>query len=303
MKKESKKLVILGMIFFLILGILVSGQNSSNFSIKEETIENKTEINSTKNTENSYEYEDKNQTSIRIDNDSENNDDLFIDIDEINKQDYENKTNSSDNSEEKENLQLKNNTKNNTDIENSSNNSIENKTNFSDSIIQKDSDSSDTKNSSEENKDSEINNSEKNSGEEDEKKEERPIKRTLYKEGEKELEFETLGEEEVDIQKKETTEDESRKQIKVFSKEHFNNPVRVYSALPKETKKENIKIYWKNKNRDITNIPEFEVNYYDKDDNGMIERISWLVPHLSEQYFEIVINSENISEKDRKSVV
>ena len=34
------------------------------------------------------------------------------------------------------------------------------------------------------------------------------------------------------------------------------------------------------------------VEYYDENENGLIDRISWIVPHLSEQIFDVKIEIE-----------
>jgi len=62
----------------------------------------------------------------------------------------------------------------------------------------------------------------------------------------------------------------------------------VYSDLPSQALKEDIEIYWENEDLEVTD--EADLEYYDLDSNGLIERVSWVVPHLSTQYYRIVIN-------------
>ncbi|MBD3253279.1 hypothetical protein GF386_06090 [Candidatus Pacearchaeota archaeon] len=125
-------------------------------------------------------------------------------------------------------------------------------------------------------------------------KEIKKIKITLSKNGKKELEGEIPENIDVnDIQKIETKKSDFKKQVKISSKNHIEGPLKVYADLPVEAEKEHINIYWVNEKKKI----EIE-NYYDENKNGIYERVSWVVPHLSEQVFEIVINftSENNSE-------
>jgi len=59
----------------------------------------------------------------------------------------------------------------------------------------------------------------------------------------------------------------------------------VYSNIA-ETKQENIRVYWiKNDTKELFN----DVEYIDRDNNGLIDRLEWVVPHLSNQTFEISI--------------
>jgi hypothetical protein len=114
-------------------------------------------------------------------------------------------------------------------------------------------------------------------------------KRILYKEGKKQIEIEVLKNCEINIEKTEQ-EEEFIKQIKISSDKHIDKPLRVYTDLSKETERKNIKIYWRNENKDITNKKEHDVIYYDEDGDGLIDRISWIVPHLSEQFFDVIID-------------
>ena len=107
--------------------------------------------------------------------------------------------------------------------------------------------------------------------------------------------------EEGDIDKIKLSEEleinEFEKEVIVSSKEDFNKPIRVYSILTKEANKEEIKIFWKNENNlEITQDESFSVEYYDKNENGLIDKVSWIVPHLSEQKFKIIVEIENPKE-------
>ena len=55
--------------------------------------------------------------------------------------------------------------------------------------------------------------------------------------------------------------------------------------------KQAIKLYWvKDGVKELFN----DVNYYDTNGNGLIDRIEWLVPHLSNQVFEVSITILNV---------
>ena len=126
------------------------------------------------------------------------------------------------------------------------------------------------------------------------KEENKTIKITLQTEGKVSVKGEIPANFSSEITKEEkiTNKEHFSKQVTIKSSEHLNSPLTVYSEIP-ETKKENIIIYWKNEDKEI------EVSeYIDEDNNGLIERIGWIVPHLSEQIFEIKISSE---EKDNSS--
>ncbi|HOF44445.1 MAG TPA: hypothetical protein PKW70_03565, partial [Candidatus Pacearchaeota archaeon] len=107
--------------------------------------------------------------------------------------------------------------------------------------------------------------------------------------------------EEGDIEKIKPLEEleisEFEKEVIVSSKEEFNKPIRVYGVLTKEANKEEIKIFWKNENNlEITQSESFSVEYYDENENGLIDKVSWIVPHLSEQKFKIIVEIENPKE-------
>ncbi len=109
----------------------------------------------------------------------------------------------------------------------------------------------------------------------------------LYKHNKKEIETEISSiDEAIEINKEEaviTENDKWKKKVKVFSQKHFNNSLTVYADV-EETSGESISVFWVEENKYI------EFQSYDNNNNGLIDRISWIVPHLSEQNFEIIVN-------------
>ncbi|NTV23353.1 MAG: hypothetical protein HGA85_03185 [Nanoarchaeota archaeon] len=75
-----------------------------------------------------------------------------------------------------------------------------------------------------------------------------------------------------------------RKQVTVSSEYHFINVTAM--ADIEEAKKESIKLYWL---QDTGRVLIDEVDYIDSDENGLVDRLEWVVPHLSNQTFEISI--------------
>jgi len=78
----------------------------------------------------------------------------------------------------------------------------------------------------------------------------------------------------------------NRKIVKVNSDISYTN-VLVHANID-ELKKDLIKIYW---NSDSGRKLITNVTYFDQNDNGLIESVSWIAPHLSEQVFEIFAES------------
>ncbi|MBU0906533.1 MAG: hypothetical protein KKD18_00170 [Nanoarchaeota archaeon] len=74
------------------------------------------------------------------------------------------------------------------------------------------------------------------------------------------------------------------KEVVVSSEEHFNEELIYYSDLDVEVDKSQISVKWRNEDKEIN----FET--YDENGNGLVDRISWVIPHLSVQEFEIVID-------------
>lgn len=75
----------------------------------------------------------------------------------------------------------------------------------------------------------------------------------------------------------------NKKQVVVSSEIHYEN-ILASTILPKETNKLNsIKVYWKENDTYL----DFEA--IDSDGNLLYDSIEWVIPHLSEQTFEIII--------------
>jgi hypothetical protein len=77
------------------------------------------------------------------------------------------------------------------------------------------------------------------------------------------------------------------KQVKIIGPEkiHYEN-VLVFTELPKEASREQIKIY---RTTEGIKEPVKITEYIDEDNNGLIDKIEWIVPHLSTQTFEIIV--------------
>ena len=81
-----------------------------------------------------------------------------------------------------------------------------------------------------------------------------------------------------------------KKRVTVSSDIHYKE-VLTHTDLPSPAQKEKIQLYWlKNGSRE-----KFDnITYIDSDDDGLVERIEWVVPHLSNQTFEISITVLNV---------
>jgi hypothetical protein len=110
------------------------------------------------------------------------------------------------------------------------------------------------------------------------------VLKELVKDGKVELEFEILEGDDIEIQKKEVVRGDLEKDVLISSDEHFDDEVRVYSDLPSEAREEDILIVWENEDEVVE-----DVEYFDLDGDGLIERVSWIVPHLSSQHYSISI--------------
>lgn len=102
----------------------------------------------------------------------------------------------------------------------------------------------------------------------------------LNAEGEINIEYLTPGPEKIE---KEISEDQ--KQVKVFSEEglHYKN-VLSYTELPREVYNSSlIRVYW------VDNQTYLDFEAKDINGNGLIDYVEWVVPHLSEQTFEIIL--------------
>ena len=120
------------------------------------------------------------------------------------------------------------------------------------------------------------------------------------------LEYETPAPESV-----ESKINENRKQIKISSEIPYEDII-AYTSI-NEVKRDTIKLYWlvnaedylryfggelnlleEFRKVDITNDARFEINYVDENNNGLIDSIEWLVPHLSNQTYEVSITVLNL---------
>ena len=113
---------------------------------------------------------------------------------------------------------------------------------------------------------------------------EETIKIQLYKNGKKEIEGKIPKDFTAEIKKSETEISDTKKEVIIKSNEHLDAPLTIYSDIEETKNKEDIKIHWKNENKEIK-----IKKYLDTNNDGLIDRISWIVPHLSEQIFEITI--------------
>ncbi|MFH1801994.1 MAG: hypothetical protein ABH864_00920 [archaeon] len=82
----------------------------------------------------------------------------------------------------------------------------------------------------------------------------------------------------------ESDEGVRKKAVVSSGEDHFEGDIVYSSYLNVEVEdKDQITVNWKDNG-------EVDFDYFDENDNGLIDRISWTIPHLSEQEFEIIIN-------------
>ena len=91
-----------------------------------------------------------------------------------------------------------------------------------------------------------------------------------------EVEYEVPGPGVVELEKKDG------KIVTVYSDIHYEN-ILAYTEIP-ETEKEGIALYWQSNG---TRILVENVDYVDKDENGLVDEIQWIVPSLSNQTYEV----------------
>ncbi|MBI4980686.1 hypothetical protein HZC30_03975 [Candidatus Woesearchaeota archaeon] len=88
------------------------------------------------------------------------------------------------------------------------------------------------------------------------------------------------------------TEEEGKwkKEAVISSEEHYENILSYVNIT--ETEKENVHLYFNDNGTkiDITTSPSYNVTYYDTNHNSLIDKLSWITPHLSAQYFEVVVD-------------
>ncbi len=76
-----------------------------------------------------------------------------------------------------------------------------------------------------------------------------------------------------------------QKKVTVASEFHYQN-VLTYASIPELTS-DQVKLYWmiEGVKTDVTNQEDFEITFYDENSDNLIDKISWITPHLSEQEF------------------
>jgi len=101
-----------------------------------------------------------------------------------------------------------------------------------------------------------------------------------------EIEYKTLG-----PKIREEQINPYRKRVIVYSDIHYEN-ITTYTSIPELTGKESaIKLYHiVNGNRELVE----DVEYLDENNNGLIDKLQWIVPSLSEQEYEIDITVINV---------
>jgi hypothetical protein len=79
----------------------------------------------------------------------------------------------------------------------------------------------------------------------------------------------------------------------------INLPVRIeILEIFKNGQEDKIKIQWKNNNNQ-----EMQFEAYDENENGYIDHVEWIVPHLSTQTFEIIYISKALRLDSNKNVI
>ena len=81
--------------------------------------------------------------------------------------------------------------------------------------------------------------------------------------------------------------------VTISSQMHYEN-VSVYSDID-ETPLQSVRLYWiiNGERVDVTDDPLLNVSFVDTNGNGLIDRVEWIVPHMSDQVFEISIEVLN----------
>lgn len=130
-------------------------------------------------------------------------------------------------------------------------------------------------------------------------KTEETISYVFYKGNQKIIETKAEKGRDLEIERDEALVSEGemwKKEVKVYSEEHYDRELTVFTDIAK-TKEENIQIYWKEEDRYL------DFDAFDIDDDGLIERIAWIVPHLSEQNFDIIIDFTQISNESEELLI
>ncbi|MCK5450055.1 hypothetical protein KAI32_04260 [Candidatus Pacearchaeota archaeon] len=111
------------------------------------------------------------------------------------------------------------------------------------------------------------------------------IENSLVEDSQTRITFNASEDEEVKIEIKEIMKGDFIRVVRISSDVHFDDELRVYSDLPMPALEENIRIFWENEGVFVLE----DIEYFDVDEDGLIERVSWIVPHLSTQYYNIEI--------------
>ncbi|MCK5025982.1 MAG: hypothetical protein KAS15_05290, partial [Nanoarchaeota archaeon] len=88
----------------------------------------------------------------------------------------------------------------------------------------------------------------------------------------------------------ETNISPTSKQVVVTSEEHYTD-ILTYASLPSEAEPESVHLYW------IVNGTRnevFDITKKDTNDNGLVDWIEWVTPHLSNQTYVIEITGEGL---------
>ena len=88
------------------------------------------------------------------------------------------------------------------------------------------------------------------------------------------------------------------KLVKIYSEikgMHYYNISSTTSISP--TRKDLIRLYWMKNGirKDVTKSPDVHLVYIDSNNDGLIDKLSWTVPRLSDQFFEIKLNEVPLS--------
>ncbi|MFC1705068.1 PKD domain-containing protein, partial [Nanoarchaeota archaeon] len=108
------------------------------------------------------------------------------------------------------------------------------------------------------------------------------------------VEFETEAPEKTEGEPVET-EEGWKKEVTISSDEEYEGEYEYKNVLSytdiKESEMDTIRLYWKVDGEmvDVTDDESFDIQFYDTNGNGLVDRISWITPHLSTQEFEVVI--------------
>jgi hypothetical protein len=99
----------------------------------------------------------------------------------------------------------------------------------------------------------------------------------------------------VKVSKEEEMNEKGNKEVTISSEQHIEEGIISYTEIPETPKEQegSIKVYWINEKKEMP-IEAF----IDSNNNALYDRISWIVPHLSNQTFEIIIESEEYNCSD-----